>query len=116
MHSASVIDEGLPKLSIVWSQCAETLTTLSLLVHDVSDGSLNGTQPLRHHFEETIMKMPLRLLAFTSLGLLGLAAPARSQIIIGGPLVPTRTVYMPTTTVVSQPIVARTPIGPTAYV
>ncbi len=60
--------------------------------------------------------MPLRFLAFTTLGLLGLAAPAHSQIIIGGPLAPTRTVYMPTTNVVTQSYVVGTPIGATAYV
>jgi hypothetical protein len=64
------------------------------------------------------MKMPLRLLAFSALGLLGFAAPARSQtVILGGPgAFPVRTMYVPTTNYVTTSNIVNSPIGPTAYV
>ena len=64
------------------------------------------------------MRLHLRLLSLSALGLLGLAAPARSQGVVGLPApLPGQTIYAPTSNVVVTPTtIVRTPIGPTAFV
>ena len=63
------------------------------------------------------MRMHLRLLGLSALGLLSLAASARAQdyVDVSAPL-PGQAVYGPGANVVTQTTVVRTPIGPTAYV
>ncbi len=63
------------------------------------------------------MNMHLRLLGLTALGILSVAAPARSQDYVDVPApLPGQAVYAPGSNVVTQTTVVRTPIGPTAYV
>ena len=63
------------------------------------------------------MRMHLRLLGLSALGLLALAAPARAQQYVDLPAaLPGQAVYVPTSNVVTQTTIVRTPIGPTAFV
>ena len=63
------------------------------------------------------MRFHIRLVGLSALGLLGLAAPAGAQQYLDLPSpLPGQAVYVPTSNVVSQTTIVRTPVGPTAYV